>query len=102
MIKRALKKYKKSRGDCGLGLLRTSKADVFNEACKNHDAAYILYKGTRSERIRKDIDKTFLKEMLTRKKGIGVLPKLRAYAYYFLARTVGIIPWYFGKSGGIK
>ncbi len=96
--------WKDTRGDCGLGLARTSKADPFNCACRNHDAAYLLYKGTRSERIRKDIDLTFYKEMKTKikKNKLGKLSKIRAYIYYLLARTVGLFPWYLGKKGEAK
>jgi hypothetical protein len=93
-----------SKGHCGLGFFRTSETDVFNDACKNHDAAYVMFKGTRNERIRRDIDLTFLKEMKTKikKKKLGKLSKVRAYIYYLLARIVGLFPWYLGKKGEAK
>lgn len=97
-------RFRESRGYCGLGVLRTSQQDPFDCACRNHDAAYVLYKGTRNERIRKNIDETFLKEMKTKikKNKLGKLSKIRAYIYYLLARSVGLFPWYLGKKGEAK
>lgn len=90
---RVYRKWRQSRGNCGVGPFKTSPLDPFNAACKNHDDNYVALKSIGGEKLRANIDTAFLEHMLSTRGG-----KVRAYIYYILARCFGWIPWYLNRK----
>ena len=68
--------------------------DRFNSLCRWHDQQYILKESGEQSLSRKEVDKRFLTAMLIQAKTLDSWSyKIRAYAYYGLARIAGGAFW---------
>lgn len=82
-----------SEDRCGVFPLVLSH-DKFQSLCAWHDEQYILKEEGKQTLSRKEIDKRFLKAMLIQAEALDSWSyKLRAYAYYGIARAAGGIFW---------
>jgi hypothetical protein len=91
------------KNQCGLAPLATGPEDPMIDACKFHDACYVVNKHN-GERIRNWCESKFAEKMenVVQSKHAPFWKRqklrLQARAYYLLARAVGLIPWYFWRG----
>jgi hypothetical protein len=86
-----------NKDTCGLWPLSYDDPD-FLSACSVHDASYVNKELRRQTMSRKEADKWFLRNMLSKVDSESsrlkkVTMRGRAYVYYGLARVVGGLVW---------